>query len=215
MHKKTFLKTSQFFKEGSQKGSFKKGFTLIEIVIVLGLVVVIFGLVGRKMFSAGGQITDSFRFLSTLNRRLYTSARLHQETYRLVIKLDEKKPEEVWVEKKLKKPQLSQETADEEKENLKEDEVKDFVKDPSFLEKPRKITPLLSIPLVENSHWQEGQTEGLVYVYYFPKGPGPEIAIHFKRPDNQKEWTLYFPPLQRELRLIKKNLSLKDIKREF
>ena len=185
---------------------FKKGFTLIEIVVVIALIAVIFSFMGKNMLFKGNKITDTFRFFSVLNRRLYTSAKLHREIYRLVIKIEDKKPEEVWVEKKIKTPQGKE---------ISKETVGEYEKASSFLKKPRKIFPLLSITSVESSYWKEAKLKGLVYVYYYPKGPGPEVAIHFKREDNRAEWTLYFPPLQRELKLIKNNISLEDIKKEF
>ena len=187
----------------------KKGFTLMEVVVVLVLLTVIFSFVGRRMFSAGGQIKNSLRFFSSLNRRLYTSARLQRQVYRLVIKIDNKAPEEVWVEKKkeLSGPPL--------KETDGEEEEPVFQKEPSILRSPRKISPLLAIFAVESTYWEEEKREGLVYIYYYPKGPGPEVAIHFKKPDSPHEWTLYFPPLHRELKLIKGYVSLQDIKRDF
>ena len=184
---------------------------MIETAIVLVFLTVIFSLVGRKMFSTGSRVTDSFRFFSVLNRRLYTSAKLHGKIYRLVIKVDKKQPEEVWVEKKLRNPKPSSQR--EEKAKNKKDNM--FQKDTSFLKDPRKITPILSISSVESPYWKEEKTEGLVYLYYYPKGPGPEAAIHFKRQSKGGEWTLYFPPLKRELRLIKGNRTLQDIKKGF
>ena len=191
----------------------KKGFTLIETLVVIALIAVIFSFMGKNMLLKGSRITDTFRFFSVLNRRLYTAAKLHREVYRLVIKIDDKKPEEVWVEKKLKDSELLQ-VKEQEKSNSKES-VKEYEKDPSFLKKPRKIFPLLSITSVESPYWKETKPKKMVYIYYYPKGPGPEAAFHFKREDNQAEWTLYFPPLQRELKLIKNNISLENIKKEL
>lgn len=189
----------------------KAGFTLIETAIVLVFLTVIFSLVGRKMFSTGSRITASFQFFSVLNRRLYTSAKLHGKIYRMVIKVDKKQPEEVWVERKLRLPKSS--VQQEAKTEDKKDQL--FQKDTSFLKDSRKITPILSISSVESPYWKEKKTEGLVYLYYYPKGPGPEVAIHFKRQKRGGEWTLYFPPLQRELRLITGNKTLQDIKTGF
>lgn len=194
-----------------QKAVCKTGFTLIETVIVLVLLTVIFSLVGRKMFSTGSRIKDSFNFFSVLNRRLYTSAKLHGKVYRMVIKVDKKHSEEIWVERKLKTPRPS--SSSDVKDKTEKGNM--FQKDPSFLEDPRKITPLLSISSVESPYWKEEKTEGLVYFYYYPKGPGPEAAIHFKRQERSGEWTLYFPPVKRELRLIKGNRALQDIKKGF
>jgi len=41
---------------------------------------------------------------------------------------------------------------------------------------------------------------------------GQETALHFERKDRPAEWTLYFPPLKRELNLIHKHTPLKKIK---
>ena len=184
----------------------KKGFTLIEIMVALVLLTVTFSFVGLKMFSAGSQIKDSFRFFSSLNRRLYTSARLQKQVYRLVIEINNKAPEKVWVEKKIESPTLKLQR------EIDEEEKVTFQKDSSILSTPRKISPLLALLFIESTYWEEEKKEGRVYIYYYPRGPGPEVAIHFKKPNSRHEWTLYFPPLQRELRLIKGHVRLQDIK---
>ena len=90
----------------------------------------------------------------------------------------------------------------------KEEEQLDFVLDEAFYSKPEVIFPLLSVTKVESSVWEEDKTEGVVYIYYYPKGLAQETAIQFLRLDNQGHWTLYLDPVTKNFHVLKKIKSL-------
>ncbi len=187
------------FKGGTQPVlSFKskKGFTLIEILVVLFIMVFIFTLASRRLFSSQRKINTTFNELVRLNRRLYTSSRVHRNVYRLSFKLNETEPDEFWVEK----------------QEMDKEIGKKFILDENFFEEPQRINPLLNISSVESMKWGEAKTSGMVYIYYYPKGLSQELAIQFLRPDNQGRWTLYRDPIQREFQILEREKTIREIK---
>lgn len=190
-----------------------KAFSLIEILVVLLIVAFIFTLTAKRFTRKEQRVKTVFEKLSRLNRRLSTLSKLHGRTYRWVIQLNNEEPDQYWVEKKqaVKTGQLSMDIVKgpvhlPEEEGKKEDS--DFALDDSFYAEPEVIPPLLDITSLESSVWDKDKTEGLAYIYYYPKGLAQETAIQFFRPDNQGRWTLYLDPVTKELITLKEEKSL-------
>ena len=140
---------------------------------------------------------NDFYELIHLNRRLYTAAKIHRKTYRLVFKLN---PEGArknigWKKRGIRKG----------KSGTQEE---GFVLDGHFFKRPKKILSLLSISVIEAAHWEEPKSQGLAYIYYYPEGLARATAIQIFRPDNQGKWTLYLDPVHKELHLLKKEKTL-------
>ncbi len=174
----------------------KKAFTLLEILVVLFIMVFLFTLASRRIFSAERKIGSTFNQLIHLNRRLYISSELHRNIYRLALNLNPEGVDEFWVEKQVA--------------NKKEGKV--FTLDDNFFDEPQKIHPLLNIDSVESMVWEKAKTSGMVYIYYYPKGLSQELAIQFLRSDNQGKWTLYVDPVQKEFQLLEKEKNMREIK---
>ena len=191
----------------------KKGVAFVEILVSIVIIASLFGLffTAQKNFSRKSQVRSAWRFFKSLNRKLYTSSRIRSQIYRLVIQIDPKGPEQVFVEKKLAPSAPPAPSPDDIASETEKKPEEKFVPDTSFV-KSKTITPLLSLTLAEGAFWPEGRTEGRVFIYYYPQGPGEEAALHFKREDLGNEWTLYFPPFQRELRIFQRNIPLQQLK---
>ena len=174
----------------------QSAFTLIEILAVLLIVVFIFSLSGRMLFSREKKIRAVFQDLILLNRRLVMDAKTRRNVYRLALRLNPEGPEEYWVEKK----------------EASEEGSGDFALDERFFSPPQKISPLLEISSVESVSWEEPKTEGIIHIYYTPKGLAQETAIQFFRPDNKGRWTLYLHPVHKEFHLLANEKSLQEIK---
>ena len=170
----------------------QRAFTLIEMLIVLLLLVFILFWSARKMFSHKSKVGTSLQVLNRLNRSLAVRSRLHGKTYRLVLKLNPNQPEEFWVEKQT-------------------EEKGQFVPDNMVLKSPGTLHPVLSIASAESEGWKEAQTEGLIYIYYYPRGLGQETALHLERQDTRARWTIYFDPVKKELSVIEDHISLKEM----
>ena len=195
-----FIKTSHKFNKSfvlksGLRNTVRRAFTLVEVLIVLILVVFILSWSARKMFSPKGKIKTSLQVLNRLNRSLDTRARLHGKTYRLVLKLNpDKEPEEFWVEKKVEET---------------------YVPDKMILKTPGTLHSLLSIVSAESEGWEGTKTEGLVYIHYHPQGLGQETALHLERRDTKARWTIYFDPITRELSVIDKHVSLREMQEDL
>ncbi|MCY4512249.1 MAG: prepilin-type N-terminal cleavage/methylation domain-containing protein [Bdellovibrionales bacterium] len=184
-----------FFLKSGLRNTARRAFTLVEVLVVLILVVFILSWSTRKMFSQKGKIRTSFQVLNRLNRSLDNRARLHGKTYRLVLKLNpDKEPEEFWVEKKVEEA---------------------FVPDKMILKNPGTLHPLLSITSAESEEWEETKTEGVIHIHYHPRGLGQEVALHLERWDTKARWTIYFDPITRELSVIDKHVTLKEMQEDL
>ena len=156
-----------------------KAFSLIEILVVLFIIAFMFAFAAQTFSRKGQKVAHTFDKLIRLNRRMVMLSKFSNNSYRLVIQLNNEGPEQYWVERR----QVDQihtdlsDTLGEQNEGQKEEEPEeklkhDFVLDDSFYSEPEVIPPFLSITKVESSIWEEDRTEGLVYIYYYPKGPG-------------------------------------------
>ena len=133
-----------------------------------------------------------------LNNRLVMASKLHNKTYRMGILLDPKGPEQYWVEKKgYAQAQPSQSDSDGQPSSS-------FFIDEAFYPEPEKLQPLLDIVKIKSTSWEKDKTEGLVYIYYRPKGLAQETSLFFLRSDNRAEWELYLDPVEKSFRVIKK-----------
>lgn len=190
-----------------------KAFSLIEILIVLFILAFVLALTSQRLGRKKQKVQAVFETFTRLNRRLTSASKLHHKTYRWVIQLNSKEADQYWVEKKqtaknkpisLNENPETQEVIEPELEN----ENAGFVIEDSFYHEPKLIPPFLDIIKVESSVWEEDYTEGLVYIYYYPKGLAQETAIQFFRPDNQGQWTLYLDPITKEIHVLKEEKSL-------
>ena len=154
----------------------------------------------QKIYRPEKKIRATFEKLTRLNRRLSTVSQLKGQSYRWVFKLSQQEKDLYWVEKKYKsQPKEPQEGPDFE-----------YFLDNSFYPEPQTLPSFLNIKSLQ-SHLGDlkAQTEGLAYIYYYPKGPAQEVAIHLNRPQQtDKAWTLYLNPASKNLELIK---GLKDL----
>ena len=191
-----------------------RAFSLLEILIILSVMAFIFAFVAQRFSRKEQKVTGAFNKLVRLNRKLVLLSKFHNNSYRWVIQLDKGGPERYWVEKKqevpsdtdsshLIDPQIKDQEGDLNKEGNSE-----FVRDDVFYSEPEIISSLLSIISVESPAWKEDKTEGLVYIYYYPRGLAQETAIQFLRPDNQGRWTLYLDPVTKNLQVLDKERRL-------
>lgn len=172
-----------------------KAFSLIEILVVLFIIAFLFTLAIQSVVRKDKKIKNAFHKLIRLNNRLVTVSKLYNKEYRLVMQLNKEGPEQYWVEKK--QPKIIQKSRTD-----KDPNASPFFIDESFYPKPQALPPLLQIIKVESSSWKTEKTEGLVYIYYYPKGLAQETSIYFFRPDNRAEWTLYLDPVTKNFQVI-------------
>lgn len=185
-----------------------KAFTLIEILVVLFIIVSIFTITSRKLYSKDKKIKTAFVKLIRLNRKIQTLAEIHRNTYRLTFQINKDKPDKYWVEKQT----INQKDEDGEAKTI-------FTIDEIFFSEPEKFNPMLNITAVETISQKDEVDSGssggnLFYIYYYPKSLAQETAIQVVRRNHQGKWTLYLDPIKKDLQLLSKEKSLEQI-REF
>ena len=191
-----------------------RAFSLLEILIVLSVIAFIFVFVAQRFSRKEQKVTGTFNKLVRLNRRLVLLSKFHNNIYRWVIQLDNEGAEKYWVEKKQEIPSntdsshLADSQVKDQEGGLNKEESPEFIRDDAFYSEPEVISPLLNITGVESFAWEKDKTEGLVYIYYYPRGLAQETAIQFLRPDNQGRWTLYLDPVTKNLQVLDKERRL-------
>lgn len=191
---------------------YNKGFTLIEILIVLALVA---GLVMYAVpkLSSGDQVRAAVRRLTVITKQAQTNARLSGQVHRLVISMpqDENEDHSYWVERATKKD-LSLAFSNDGDDDKKDDEATSetgFEMDEKTTRKKETLPSNFYFEDIEFSE-KDKVTEGKAYVYFFPQGLVTRAAIHLT---NRKaiKWTIILNPLTGVGTVLTEYKSLKDI----
>lgn len=215
-----------------------KAFTLIEVLVVLLIMASLFSMVANRLYSKNKKIKSTFIELVQLNRRLQTLSEVHRKEYRLIFKVYKNGPDKYWVEKKEIQITEEEQKAQEEDQEQNQDQVprqelkqqkEVFVLDESFVKEPKPFHPLLSFvdfegavygddssqeKSVTNEDFEEQDSSNessIYYIYYYPKVLSQEFAIQVTRTDTQAQWTLYRDPVTKELLVLEKEKTLKEI----
>jgi len=204
-----------------------KGFTLLEVMIAIGLVAGVITLFVSSVGNNNNQIKESVRELSVLSREIYYKAKLNQATYRLVIDMkegpDSKLKHTYWVEKGDKSFLVSNDSLSESlKEQADEDEDDDddedkappndgFTVDTRTLKKPKSLASGIIFSGVEIVGQESAFDSGKVFIHYLPQGFVEETAIHLKYSD-KLQWTMAIHPLTGRADVYPEDISLKEIR---
>ena len=174
---------------------------LITSSLILGSSFVIKGTDNRKK--------STFRELTALNRQLDYLSRSKNQTWRLVIDMDETQ-NSWWVEKKLSHNTSSDQAFSSANQSFP---TGNFVIDTNFFAKPQKLPGKMTFESVELSGKENEITKGKAYIHYFPEGQFNMAVLKVKR--NNTYWSLFINRLHGELTVFTGNKSLKDLRNKF
>ena len=228
-HRAIFLLNKNKKTLGSKYNS---GFSLIEILIVLGLIAVIITSFGRPTKNQQKVYRDYFRQLSLMSKQIKNRAQIERATYRMVFFMQEDEATEITIEKSenpvllgsekeskqlfetLLKKRQELKNATKEVEKKKESEVQDFKVSerfkPDSLDRPKS----LKVKQIEIAGLSEiFEPEGLAVFHYFSNGLVEEALIQVQTEDETLKWTLVTDPLTGEIYSISGHKSLEEIKR--
>lgn len=196
----------------------QRGFTLIEIMIVLGIIAAIVGFGIPRMKFGSTSIKSVSRDLGVLSREIRNRARLKDKTFRLVFDLDPKKAR-YWIESAngpVFAPSESQIKKQSELTSVDQEKLaksSPFQKDNSILKDEKSLPKPLRFVLVDNGHSENPVESGLAYVYYSPEGMTEHAAIQIANAD-KNPWTLVINPLTGHADIVEKPVLIKDLKHE-
>jgi general secretion pathway protein H len=191
------------------------GFTLVEIMIVMIIVVAILSLGAGALFKSSTAMRTFIREMAIRTRELRNTARLTTSTMRIVINMNEEKGHSYWIESAPGTAQLMSEEQLKELARLtssqREDETpkSDFEQDSRIMKKPLKPPRGLFFESVEYAT-KEPITQGLAYIHFFPQGLAEDAAIHFTDKKNLN-WTMTINPLTGRAQVYERKISLKEL----
>lgn len=207
----------------------EKGFSLIEVLVVLGIIVTVGVAIMTRPKNPQKEYGQFLRRFSLMSKKIRTQALVENATYRMVIFLEEEESPQVWVEKTNKVVLLGSEKESREKfknllKKIKNDKVKNqklsgekdentegFKKSSSFRFEKLKMPKGLSIKLVEVSGIDYSIEEGLAAFHYFPHGLVEESSIQFVDYSGKYKVTLVADSISGELFVTPGHKSLEEL----
>jgi general secretion pathway protein H len=194
----------------------KRGFTLIEVMIVIAIIAGLIAVGAPRLLKKDTNIKTVARQLTVLVKEIRNQAKLFNSTYRLVIRMEQGQ-ESWWVEKASGPTLIDTEKLKEDYEGKgKKSDDKDappplFQIDKRLSKKEKTLPSNLHFKQVETINMSQPVTSGLAYIHFFPEGLLEASAIQIT--DNKNTWTLVFNPLTGQADIVEKETSLKDISR--
>lgn len=192
------------------------GFTLIEILIVIGLIAAAIAMASPRLFKQEGNIKSAARRFMVMGKEIRNHARLSGKTYRLVLDLDPQEPK-YWVEKSESRAVIDPDAPEKEKkakEEAKEGEAPStqWAMDEKIFKKKQTLPRGIYFGAVETLHMKAPVTDGIAYVHFFPEGLIEAATVQITD-RAKKNWTLVFNPLSGQADILEETKSLKDITR--
>lgn len=191
------------------------GFTLIEIMIVLGILGAVLALSLNRIKKNDNNIKSTIRELSVLSKEIRNQARLTQSTFRLMIELSDNKYS-YWVEKgnnverRDTKLNIFEEykKEQEEKDKEKNKPISSFQLFKKLTKKEKKLPSGISIKSVEVQN-MEPITNGMAAIYYSSEGYVEASVIQIG--DAKNTWSLVINPLTGFVEILEEAKTLKDL----
>jgi prepilin-type N-terminal cleavage/methylation domain-containing protein len=194
-----------------------RGFTLLELLIVVIIMVVTVSTVMPRAQGPEGRLKASVRRFNVLTRELHDKARLQNATYRIVIDLKDGKDQKYWIERSFRPvtvPSLEQieknaKKTDEERAKIRQESGFDI--DKKFFKEPESLPNGLRFEKIERPNEKETSTEGLTAIYFFPQGAAEEAIIHLVAGE-KLHWSLVIQPLLGKADIFDKPIGFSELK---
>ncbi len=197
-----------------------KGFSLLEISIVLVIIGALFAVVGKGLLDKKSDTRKVLRDFMVAGKDLRGRAKLNAATYRLAFQLDEKN-QAWWVEKSSHDTLIDKKKYEAEREQEKnakdagDPEKKtppEFQPDTSIFKKKQTLPPGYRFKQVESGSQDTIVTDGMAYIHFFSQGMIETSAFQIEDP-KKNIWTIIYNPLTGQTDIIPEAKELKDLAR--
>lgn len=193
--------------------SSQKGFTLIEVMIVLSILGALVAVGLPRIRGQQNNFKTITRQLSTLTREVRNQARVKRMTYRLAFRMGEKEQNAYWVENAPANYVIPSEATLERLRDVDEDKrpPSPFQKVTKFFKEDKELPGGFFIGSIETPSMKEPQKEGIAYVYFTAEGLVEKAIIQIT---NRKEvtWSLVINPITGHADLVEKSIAMKDLR---
>ncbi len=192
-------------------GRNSRGFTLVEIMLVVAILAAIMGIAVPKLKKSNSNIKSFMRELSVLSIEVRHYARLKNATYRIVFNLKGKE-DSYFVEASnhavMVKSAAHQKLEDE--MNKEDKPSSPFSKVDKPLKQERFLPSNLFIKSVETKSHAEPITKGTAYIYFSPEGLVDQSVVQLTD-GKDLTWSLVFNPLTGHADMISKPVTLQEL----
>ncbi len=212
----------------------QKGFSLIEVLVVLGIIVTVGVSIMIRPKNPQKDYNRFFRRFSLMSKKIRNQALIENSTYRMVFLLEDEGVPQIWVEKTSKSILLGSEKESREKfkqllKKIKEDKHSDsarkdskkqtkkkqdaegFRKSSRFSFEKLKMPRGLKIRQIEISGLDYVITSGLSAFHYFPQGLVEACSIQFVDHSEKYKVTLVTDSISGELFVAPGHKSLREL----
>ncbi len=192
-----------------------RGFTLIEIMIVLVIIGMVLAVAAPKLANSKGKLKDEVKHIALIAKEIHNVARLENRTYRIVFAMDEKKARSYWIESAPANVTLL--STDQIKKMKDETDPKKLLiaKNNGFEVSRSILKDAVQLPkdlFIDSIEFADGKTVAgeQASIHFFAQGLVQEAAIHLS--DHKTlVWTIYISPLTAHTIVFERNESLKEI----
>ena len=193
-----------------------RGFTLIEIMIVIAILAGVMAIGVPRLFNSTTQMRTAIRKLAIVPREIRNIARLYNMTGRIVVNMDDEKGHSFWVEtapgsvtflSKEQEEELARMTTSQREENTPKTQ---FQAETRVMKKPSSLPRGLFFESVEYAGKDKDITGGRAYVHFFPQGRAEEVAIHLTD-KKTLNWTVTIHPLTGRADVYERKVTLKEL----
>lgn len=212
------LPAKNFNIQNSPRAGHCPGFTLLELMIVMGIVAALVAMAIPRLSGQNNQMRGAVRKLSSISRQLQSTAKLKGAVYRLVIDMkegDKSAEHQFWVEAATARTILTpDEMSDKplDKYASEDDQPKPiFARDDKVLKGEVALPSGLQFEDVELKRMEQPISSGKAYIHFFPQGLADEAVIHLRGGD-KLHWSLIIHPLTGKTDVATERVTLKDLK---
>lgn len=210
------LKAVQVTAKTSHLNQSNRGFTLIEMLIVIGIVAFIAAVAVPRFENTNTKMRREVRNLTVLMKRLHHLARLNRSSYRLVIDFPENSEHQYWAESTSRKVLFGSkpdEKPKDKEEIAKAEAATGFQIDASATKKPITLPKGIFFESLEISDREELITSGRAYIHFLPQGMAEEAALMLTD-KNELHWTIVLNPLTGQGHIVDGKTTLKEAREQ-